>query len=133
MRHLLSASAILLLATAATAAPPAPRWAGTWRNASNSVHIRTASCGKAMCGTVVWASAKAKADVAKRGRTLIGAQLFKDFRRGNDGVWRGEVYVPDIGKSFTGTIALTDANTLTGSGCLFRSIGCKTQVWKRVR
>ena len=123
---------LALLALPASAAP-APKWQGVWRNPSNSVHIRTARCGRAMCGTVIWASPKAKADVAARGGQLMGAQLFRDFEAAEDGVWEGEVFVPDIGRSFEGTITLEDANTLVGEGCLFGRLGCRTQVWKRVK
>ena len=133
MRSALLALATLSLAIPATAAPPPPKWSGVWRNSANSVHLRTAPCGAgAMCGTVIWASAKARADVAARGRTLIGAQLFRDFRDSGGGVWEGEVYVPDIDRSFAGTITPQGANTLVGEGCLFGSFGCKTQTWTRV-
>ena len=126
-----------LIAALAVAAPAAaqaaPKWAGVWRNASNSVQIRAAPCGRAaMCGTVIWASAKAKADVARRGRKLIGAQLFRDFRDAGDGSWAGEVWVPDIDRSFSGTISLRGPNTLVGAGCLLGRLGCKEQVWTRV-
>lgn len=130
--------AALALALPAPAAPPPPsNWTGVWRNAANSVHIRAAACGKrrdaGMCGTVIWASPKAKADVAARGRTLIGSQLFRDFQPSDDGVWEGRVYVPDIDKTFSGTIALDGPNRLIGEGCLFGGLGCKEQVWTRVR
>lgn len=130
MRYVLPLLAVI--ATPALAAPAA-KWDGVWRNGSNSVHIRAQPCGKGMCGTVIWASAKAKADVAARGRKLIGAQLFRDFRAQDDGLWHGTVYIPDIDKSVTGTITVNNRTTITGEGCLFRSIGCKAQVWKRVR
>ncbi|MES2339472.1 MAG: DUF2147 domain-containing protein [Pseudomonadota bacterium] len=132
MRMLLSALAVLSLASPAAAAPPAPKWTGVWRNAANSVHLRTAPCGRGMCGTVIWATPKAKADVAARGGTLIGAQLFRDFREADGGVWEGEVYVPDIDRTFSGTITPRGSNTLVGEGCLFGSFGCKQQVWTRV-
>ena len=128
----------LLLAAPAAAAPPMD-WTGIWRNPSNSVRIRAQQCGRGrgrdagMCGTVVWASPKAKADVAAKGGTLIGSQLFRDFRQEDDGVWYGDVYVPDIDKTFSGTITLRGRNTLIGEGCLFAGLGCRAQTWTRVR
>ncbi len=133
MRPILLAVAAIALTAPAPAAPPAPKWNGVWRNASNSVHIRAQPCGRGMCGTVIWASEKAKRDVAARGRKLIGAQLFRDFRSEDDGLWHGTVYIPDIDQSVTGTITVNNANTITGEGCVFRNLGCKAQVWKRVR
>ena len=75
---------------------------GVWRNPSNSVHVRAEPCGARMCGVVVWASDKAKADAARGGTPqLIGARLFRDFRQEKPGVWRGRVFVPDINKTFS--------------------------------
>jgi uncharacterized protein (DUF2147 family) len=123
-----------LTATPAVAAAPSPN--GTWRNKSNSVHVRVAPCPRTkatLCGTVTWASAKAKADVAARGGKLVGQQLFSGFRRSPDGAWRGQVLVPDLGRSFSGTLDLDGRDRLIGEGCLFGSIGCRQQVWTRIR
>ncbi|SNS57186.1 Uncharacterized conserved protein, DUF2147 family [Sphingomonas laterariae] len=110
------------------------RTEGLWRNPKNSVHVRSHRCGASMCGTVVWANDKAKAD-ARRGGTeeLVGLQLFKDFTQDEGGNWRGRVYVPDIDKTFSGTIEVIDVNTIKGSGCLIGKIGCKSQTWARIK
>ena len=133
MRTLFSLPVMLAALSLASPALAAPKWTGVWRNAANSVHLRTAPGGRSMCGTVIWASPKAKADVAARGGNLIGAQLFRDFRDTGDGVWEGEVYVPDLDRTFAGTITQEGPNTLVGEGCLFGSFGCKQQVWTRVK
>lgn len=125
-------TAALLLATPATA-QRAQGWEGIWRNARDSVRIKVARCGAGLCGTVVQASEKAKADAEAGGTDrLIGTQLFHDFRRGDDGLWYGQVYVPDIDQTFDGTIEQVDRNTIVGTGCLFANIGCKSQTWRRV-
>lgn len=130
----LAAVSLALIAFPALAAPPSPT--GTWRNGSNSVHVRVAPCPRAkrtLCGTVIWANAKAKADVAARGGTLVGEQLFRDFAREDDGLWHGQVYVPDLGRTFTGTLELDGPNRLVGEGCLLGSFGCRQQVWTRLK
>ena len=127
----ISILAALLAATPATAQRAG--WEGIWRNSADSVRIRVARCGPGLCGTVVQASAKAKADAAAGGTDrLIGTQLFHDFRREDDGLWYGQVYVPDIDKVFDGTIEQVDRNTIRGKGCLFAGFGCKAQTWTRV-
>ena len=79
--------AALLLAVPATA-QRASGWEGIWRNAGDTVRIKVARCGPGLCGTVVQASAKAKADAAAGGTDrLVGTQLFHDFRREDDGLW----------------------------------------------
>ena len=104
------------------------------RNPSNSVHVRIHPCGKSRCGTVVWANDKAKADSARGGtRNLVGTELFREFREVSPNVWKGKVFVPDLNKVFTGTGTVKDQNIVVARGCLFGSIGCKSQTWTRVR
>ncbi len=106
---------------------------GIWRNPQNSVHVRSAPCGDSMCGTVVWANDKAKADARRGGTdTLVGLELFRNFRKDKTGNWRGKVFVPDINKTFSGSIQVIDPNTLKGSGCLIGRVGCKSQTWTRI-
>jgi uncharacterized protein (DUF2147 family) len=132
MAHPLSLLAALVLLTG-QASTPTDRSVGTWRNPSDTVRVRSRPCGAAMCGTVIWASDKAKADAARGGTpNLIGMDLFKNFKRDAKGVWHGRVFVPDINKTFSGTITVIDRNTVKGSGCLIGRIGCKSQVWTRV-
>ncbi|MDR6788892.1 uncharacterized protein (DUF2147 family) [Sphingomonas sp. BE138] len=117
---------------AATAADPL---AGTWRNAADSVRIRVAACRgePGMCGTIVSASERAKADAAAAGTDrLVGTPLFRGFERDEDGSWAGTVFVPDIGREVDGTLHLEGRNTLVAEGCLFAGFGCKEQRWTRV-
>lgn len=119
----------LLLAPAQPASP-----VGTWRNAGDSVRIRVAPCGEALCGTVVAASERAKADAAAGGTApLVGARLLSDFRRSGPGEWSGEAFVPDIGVRLEGTMALDGRDAMVVSGCLFGGFGCREQRWVRVR
>ncbi|HTG39470.1 DUF2147 domain-containing protein [Sphingomonas sp.] len=128
----MSLIASLSLAAAPAPVQRAPDWSGVWRNAANSVHIRASRCGQAMCGTVIWANDKARADAAAGGtEELVGTRIFDGFTA-EDGEWVGEVYVPDLARSFSGSIWLEDRNTLVGQGCLFGNFGCREQVWTRV-
>ncbi|GAA0315841.1 DUF2147 domain-containing protein [Sphingomonas oligophenolica] len=130
--------AFILVAVAAMTSPSLA-WAadpsfGIWTNPKSSVHVRSERCGERMCGVVVWASEKAKAD-ARKGSAgpLIGSRLFQDFTLETPGVWRGKVFVPDIGKTFSGTIRVIDNDTIVGSGCLIGRMGCKSQQWTRLK
>ena len=126
------ACAILLIAAAAQAAKPDASY-GIWQNPGGSVRVRAEPCGQAMCGVVVWASDKAIADARKGSdQPLVGSTLFRDFRKVKDGVWRGRVYVPDIGKTFSGTITVRGKDRLEGKGCLVGGIGCRSQMWTRL-
>jgi uncharacterized protein (DUF2147 family) len=105
-----------------------------WRNPGNSVHVRIDRCGAQLCGTVTWASPKAIAD-ARRGGTqnLIGTRLFRDLQPAGDGLFRGKVFVPDIRKTFAGTLSFAGGNTMVGTGCVLFGMICKSQTWSRVR
>jgi uncharacterized protein (DUF2147 family) len=132
MRNLILALATLAsLAVAGVAeAQVTPSLIGVWRNPKNSVHVDIRPCGEKLCGVVVWASDKAKQD-SKEGGTpeLVGTQLFRDFGMQGNGVYRGRVFIPDLGWTLGGTATQVDPNTLRARGCL---VICKSQVWKRV-
>lgn len=106
---------------------------GTWRNLRDTMHIEIRHCGESVCGKVVWASDQAIADARRGGtRDLIGTQVFRDFRQDSAGNWRGKVFVPDLNRTFSGTIVLVDHNTLKGAGCLVGRILCKSKVLVRI-
>jgi uncharacterized protein (DUF2147 family) len=105
---------------------------GVWRNGKNSVHIAVRPCGEALCGKVIWANDKAKADARNGTDSLVGTELLKDFRRNEEGRWRGKVFVPDIAQTFHGTLSLIDPDRLKARGCLFAGIICKSKIWIRV-
>lgn len=107
--------------------------ASEWRNPRDSVRIRLTPCGEdRMCGIVTWASEKAKAD-ARRGGTenLVGANLFRDFRRVEPGVYKGRVFVPDMNRTFAGQIRI-QGDSMIGKGCVLGGLFCKQQVWTRI-
>jgi uncharacterized protein (DUF2147 family) len=118
---------------AAVAKLPDNSYLGTWQNPSGSVRIRASTCGEKVCGTIVFANEKAKAD-ARRGGTdpLIGTQLFEEFVARGPRQWRGRVFVPDMNRRVTGTATLQDENSIRVEGCAARVI-CRNQVWTRVK
>lgn len=138
MRKLIGGIAAAFIAVsgiAASAAPasPAAELAGVWRNPKNTVHVRIQPCGDNVCGTVVWANARARAKAAEAGTpNLVGTQLFRQFDQRRPGEWGGRVFVPDMGRTFSGTLRAAGPNAVTARGCLIGRILCKTQTWTRV-
>ena len=129
MFRFLLLAALLLPAPALAQGSPT----GVWRNNKDSVRIRIAPCGRGLCGTVVQASEEAREKAAAGGtERLVGTQLFRELERGDDGVWHGEVFVPDVGTSVEGTLEQDGPSTLIASGCLIAGFACKTQTWTRV-
>ena len=125
-------SLLLALAAAPAPAPVPPAILGTWRNPKNSVAVRTGACGERLCGWIVRASDKAKAD-AKRGGVdpLVGTALLRDYRPAGRDKWSGSVFIPDMGRTFESTVRMVDANTISVRGCLIGGFICKSQIWTR--
>ena len=130
------AMAILLLT--ASAAPIAaetavsPDMFGIWTNPRGTVKVQTRDCDGRLCGHIVWAAPEAVADARESGvPQLIGVQLLRDYRAIEAGRWQGQVYVPDMGRSFSSTIRRINANSLKISGCVLGGWICKSQVWQR--
>jgi uncharacterized protein (DUF2147 family) len=119
---------------AGNATPPPRGVEGVWRNTRNTVHLRVAKCGPALCGTVIWANAAARADAIKgSGQNLIGSRLLSDLRRKPDGSWQGQVYVPDIDKRGSAKVIQLGPNKLRVSGCMVAGLVCQTRHWDRIR
>ena len=125
-----------LLATLVAAAPfsasPSPP-AGFWLNPHGSVEVAIAPCARAqICGTIVWASAEAQQDARESGvGNLIGTRLLRDYGPTGAGGWQGQVYVPDMGRSFFSRITQVDPQHLRISGCVLHGLICKSQTWLR--
>ena len=144
MRHTVRAlcwraalAGVALVAMPAVAAAPGGDTllaASEWRNPRNTVHISIRPCGGGdkMCGVVIWATDKAKAD-AKRGGTdnLVGLSLFREFRRTGPGEYKGRVFVPDLNRTFSGQMRIA-GDSIIGKGCLIGGLFCKQQVWTRI-
>ena len=117
----------------ATAAPDStPSIAGDWTNPSRSVTVKIAPCGSGMCGTVIEASDKAKADAAKGGtKQLIGTVLLSNLSSDSKGLWRGTIFVPDMKVRSKAKLKRDGSNRLKVSGCGPGGMVCKSQEWTR--
>jgi uncharacterized protein (DUF2147 family) len=106
---------------------------GVYTNPKKSVYVRAEPCGANLCGVVIWASEKAQA-IATRGGTpnFVGSRLFRDFVPVEPDRWKGKVFVPDFGMTFSGTITRVSATLLRGKGCVFGNFICKSEDWIRV-
>ena len=133
MRHLtFLVPALALLAAAPTAAAGQSPIEGLWTNHKKSVVVRIAPCGRNWCGAVVSANAREEAKAAKYGMDdLEGETLLTALRPAGAARWKGQVYVPKLGRKVGSTVTMTTRNQMKVSGC-FAGIICKTQLWSRV-
>lgn len=130
-------SLAMCLSGAAEAASPA---AGRWSAPENNGVIEVSECGAGVCGVVV-TSDRIKADpdlkdafnkdVSMRTRPIKGLQIFHEMTGGPQ-VWRGRVYNPADGGTYSGSVRLVRADRLKLTGCIIWPL-CKSETWTRLK
>ena len=103
---------------------------GRWRSPGGNSIMEIAPCGSDMCGTVAWASDKAKKDAAKATDQLIGTQLLTGLQEKKPGRWQGKLFIPDKNMRVTAKIQLVSDQQLKVSGCAAKVL-CHSQIWNR--
>ena len=128
MRAIFSTIALLAL-TAAQA--PQPSIEGHWRSPGGNSIIVIGPCGGGLCGTIEWASEKAKQDSRKTVAQLVGAQLLTGLRQDKKGNWQGKLFIPDKNMRVTAKIQLVGEQQLRVSGCAVGKTLCRAAIWTR--
>ncbi len=110
---------------------------GKWVTPERDAMIAIRKCGKAFCGTLerfLIAPPGGKdqrdvnnADPAKRNRRLVGTTILSDLKADAD-IWRGQIYDPKTGRTYTSEVRRKTGGLLEVKGCL--GPFCQTQVWK---
>jgi uncharacterized protein (DUF2147 family) len=135
-----AAGLVPAMITPAVAADPL----GTWLTGDKKGKVRIVNCGGAICGSLVWVDQpldpetkkpkldKRNADASKQSRPLIGIPIVLNMKPGNaPQTWEGDVYNAEDGKTYSGSFALTGANTAQLKGCVLGGLICKAQTWTR--
>ena len=102
---------------------------GRWANPDASVIIDIAPCGEARCGTVAWASDKAKADARKGIDRLVGSDLLTGLEERKSGQWTGRLFIPDHDMRVKARLQPVGERQLKVSGCVV--VLCRSQYWNR--
>jgi uncharacterized protein (DUF2147 family) len=112
--------------------------AGRWVTQNKKAMIQIEPCGRGMmCGRIVKLLPAAdygktvderNNDPKQRHRPLVGLPLLLDFTDGGD-KWRGNLYDPQSGDTYTATLDRYPDGALKVRGCFF--IICKTQRWPK--
>jgi uncharacterized protein (DUF2147 family) len=117
------------LAAILSCSPTGAAVRGKWVNPSKSVVIDIEPCGHVLCGTVVWASEKAKHDARKGTHHLVGTKLLTGMQHSGAHVWKGKIFVPDQNMHASAKLKPEGANHLKVSGCVMMI--CKSQTWTK--
>ena len=122
----------MLIALATMIAADAGSIEGRWKNPSGSVIVAIDACGEAYCGTVDWASDKAKADARRAGTDpVVGTQLMSGFTAAGAGRWKGRLFVPDLKKRSKAELRIIGLGQLKVTGCAVGRMICKSQLWTK--
>lgn len=133
MRRL--ATALVIPATlAGPVARAADNPSGIWLTEERSSKIKIASCGKAMCATILWAKGAGlddhNPDPTMRGRPVTGLALSRDIRPDGKGAWQGSMYNPENGKTYKTTLT-PKGRELEVGGCVLGGLLCGSETWAR--
>jgi uncharacterized protein (DUF2147 family) len=135
-----AAIGLALIATApALAADPF----GTWLTEDKKGKIHIVNCGGALCGNLVWIQEptdtetnkpkldKHNVDASKQGRPLLGIPIVLNMKPNGADKWEGQVYNAEDGNTYSGSFAMTGANSAQLKGCIMGGLLCKAQTWTR--
>lgn len=125
----------LALTTPAIAADAGGRWL-----TPTGATVEIYNCGSALCGRIVTSDALRKnpdmrdtknSNAGLRTRPVKGLVMLSGFTGGPAKWSGGQVYNPQDGRTYSGSVELTAPDKLKLTGCAL-AIFCKSQEWKRV-
>lgn len=137
----LAAAFLPASATSAQAGDPS----GYWRKADQGQHpakMQLYRCGgRSICVKIVWlqnprdSKGRELQDVRNvnpslRGRTIEGMHIIRGMQQTSANQWKGTVYNPEDGKTYSATVTLASSRKIVLKGCV-ASFLCREQVWLR--
>lgn len=99
---------------------------GLWRSPGGNSIMEISGCGDATCGTVAWASDKARRESSEAAPQLVGTTLLTHLERAKDGSWRGKLFIPDKNMHVIARIRRVSDQELVVWGC---AIVCRSDIW----
>jgi uncharacterized protein (DUF2147 family) len=126
--------ATFLLAGFAAAAEPPP--IGEWRTADGRANVRIDDCDGVLWGIISWEKEPGvdsyNPDPAERNHPTLGIHILRAMKPTRPGLWQGEVYNPENGKSYDSRISLASPDVLRIEGCVLGFL-CGGENWTRIK
>ena len=112
---------------------------GAW--STGKARVRIADCGGALCANVTALNEpndetgkpkvdKNNANAGLRNRRIVGISILSGMKPAGDNSWKGSIYNPEDGKTYSATMSL-QGSSLKVQGCALGGLICKTQMWSR--
>ncbi|MFN8889785.1 MAG: DUF2147 domain-containing protein, partial [Cyclobacteriaceae bacterium] len=116
---------------------------GVWLTADKSAKIEIVQREKNFTGTMIWLEMDRdeqgkpltdtqNPDPSKRSRLLCGLEIIPNLVY-KDGKWKGTIYDPESGKTYSSEIVLVNENTLEVTGYIGLPMFGRTEKWTRVK
>jgi uncharacterized protein (DUF2147 family) len=107
---------------------------GTWRDVEKGATFKIYTCDGGVCAQIVKpVEADAKdannPDLALRGRPIAGVIIMNGAAKSGDNAWKGKLYNPEDGKTYSGSITVVNKNEVKLEGCVL--VICKSKRWVR--
>ena len=140
MKHLLI---ILFFFALTSLTAQSNRIIGVWLTADKSAKIEIVQREKNFTGTMIWLEMDRdeqgkpltdtqNPDPSKRSRLLCGLEIIPNLVY-KDGKWKGTIYDPESGKTYSSEIVLVNENTLEVTGYIGLPMFGRTEKWTRVK
>lgn len=139
MNRFVAMTGLALAALAPLTAQAAQPIAGRWATVDGKAIVHIAPCGRSLCGRIEKivkpTPGRPQTDInnpdpALRSRPLVGLTLLSGFQDAGS-IWKGTIYDPESGKSYSSRVSRNADGTLKVQGCI--AFFCKTQSWTALR
>lgn len=104
---------------------------GLWQSQPDAtglvVHVRTKTCGSAICGRVERAKDRRGYDTPS---SVVGRRMIMDMRAQSDGTYTGSIWEPQRNKLLAARMQV-EGNVMRLENC--DDTACRKLVWHRVR
>ncbi len=135
------AAGLLFLNTSMLSATPIT---GHWVTHKSKAVVRISQCGPGLCGQIVWLRKGVdrkgqpvrdirNRDKTRRGRQVLGLTTFSGLAPSGPGRWSGMMYNPDDGRTYNGSIVLTNNGSIRVEGCRLGGGPCGNRQWTRAK
>jgi uncharacterized protein (DUF2147 family) len=127
--------ATFLLAGFAAAAEPQP--IGEWRTADGRANVRIDDCDGVLWGIISWEKEPGgvdsyNPDPAERNHPTLGLHILRAMKPTKPGLWQGEIYNPENGKTYDSRVSLASPDVLRIEGCVLGFL-CGGENWTRIK
>ena len=115
---------------------------GKWLTSGGKGQVLFEPCGAKLCGKIVWLrepdnkTGKPAVDARNeepslRSRPVLGLRM-AELESDGDRFWKGTIYNPDDGKTYTAKAAMQSDGTLLVKGCILGGLVCNGETWTHI-